>query len=728
MPTERQRREREKQDEISDEYIKDQFKNFICGSKNYYHDNKNSNTIGALVAQADGGGVGISKYKDLVIKEWELPDEFKDPIWKLDKAEEYFKLFNEAIVELYKLYNPPELEENWDIDYEKAGCKIDIDDDKLVTRMSNIDSNFLYKIVVFDGIIMNKSESMLYPKRIVYRCNSCSILYEEKHNKCNNCENKNSIKLSDKDTTWSDYEHMTIQERQDDMNKKLISTTPKTLELYVKDSLTNKFKPGDNVRVTGFLKPKKDITEESLNAGLSSISLPKVSRIVDVYNIQYIGTPQDVILAEPSKYITHFDERAILNLRKKYSDDQEFFEILSNSFVPEIYGRLNEKKALLLQAVGPGVSDRGRWWINILLLGDPGTGKSHLGDAACELNMHFAKAVGKGASGVGLTASIISVNGINRLSIGAAVMADKGLCFIDEFSNISDEHKEHLRECMESGTFSMNKQGFNVILNARGPYLIASNPDVGTYSTQNSITENVKISPAILSRFDFIFVMVDTRDKGHHQKIRTQITARINKKKSPLLPQEDSKTEIIDKESLKKYIFYAKTRDSEPYVLPEARTLLDNFHDDLMTPERSSDITADTRAFQGMLRIAMALTRLLLKTEVTKEIAEMTIKLMNTAYESTGMKVGNSTGLNMNMIYPQQLDRLNPKKAFAMVMKNLTKGNTKSVEKEAVMFELRDMLKIDLTECYELWNKMDRAGALMVENGRYYKLNYDNLI
>lgn len=737
MVTERQRRTKELTKLMTDSYIKDRFKEMICGSKNYFDNKASNNSITSLISKADGGGIGINKYMTLQVKHYDIPDELLDPIWKLNQSEHYFNLFSEAVIELFKDFYPPEDEENWDIEYERAECKIDVDDDKLLTSLGKINNDyFLDKLVIFDCVIINRTDTLIDVEERVFKCKSCGASQNDKNMKCVACEERNTVIFSSTDSKKISYEIMTVQERQDDIDKRITSTTPQTIDVVMKGSLVKRFKPGDSVRITGIVKPRIDTTvQESLNkaAAKDFVNLTKIQFIVDVHNAKHIGTAQDIILADPSKLLTERDMKVIHGIRKRYTDS-ELLDVLKNSFVTHIYGLQSVKEALLIQAVGPGSIKGGRDWINIALFGDAGVGKTQVADGACKINIHYAKAVGKGASGVGLTASIIKDDrGMPRLSIGAAVLADKGLCFIDEYSNIPDEYKEHIRECMESGTLTINKQGVNQVLNARGPYLVVSNPDSGKYMPYNSLTENIKISPAILSRFDIIFVITDNVNKKEDQKVRTNITARYNADEIPITnnKEEDNQTtttDKIDEEFIIKYIFYAKTRTETIKILKEAYKRFDSFHDDLRTPLKSSDITATPRQFEGMLRIAMAITRLLLKTEVTEEIADFTIKLLNHAYESTGMKLGNSVGLNQTAIYSKPLDKIHPKKAFIMIMQNLTKDNTESVEKEAVILELKDKAKMDIPDAYELWAKMEKAGSLMVENGRYYKLDYDNLI
>lgn len=679
-----------------------------------------TNSIGSLLAKSDGGSTGVSNYMTLTVKEWELPNEFKEPMWKLNQAEKYLKLFNEATQELFEQYYPKELEEHWDIEYDKAECKIDIDDDLLVCKMGKISSNFMDKLIVFDCIIVSKSDINLSIDTKIFRCGGCNALYDSRIKKCPTCESKN-ITFSRVDSKLIDVEFMTVQERQDDMMIGT-STTPKQLELIVKGSLTKRFKAGDNVRVTGIVKSYSNISDEKLNKEIDNNFVDTITFkfIVDVHNIQHTSTSQDMIIANPSTYITEHDQMAILGLRKKYMNDIDLLNILTNSFAPHIFGHQIIKQSILIQSVGSAMVKGQRNNINIFIVGDPGIGKSKLLEAATKINLHSARAVGKGASGVGLTASVTKDDkGMPRLSIGAAVLADKGLCVIDELSNISDEHKAHLLECMENGTFTVNKHGINQTLNARAAFLIASNPDSGKYSSYNSLKENISLSPQLFSRFDIIFVVLDNVNKDEDQKLRVHLTAIYNNEEPP--KAIESNTDRISEDLLKKYLVYAKINNIDNIkISKEAYQRFDNFHDDLRTPVRSSDITATPRQYEGMLRISMALSRLLLKSEVTEEMADYVIKLLNIAYESTGMKLGNSTGLNQIAIYSKDLTKMSKEKAFVEVMINLTNDNKNMVDREDTVLELMDKLHIPQSEAYRLFDKMLNNGKILTpERGKY---------
>lgn len=117
---------------------------------------------------------------------------------------------------------------------------------------------------------------------------------------------------------------------------------------------------------------------------------------------------------------------------------ENIYERLANSIAPEIYGHMDVKKSLLLTLVGgvdtneTGMKIRGA--INVLLVGDPGVAKSQLLSYVDRLALRSQYTTGRGSSVVGLTAAVVkdSVTGEMVLEGGALVLADRGICCIEE--------------------------------------------------------------------------------------------------------------------------------------------------------------------------------------------------------------------------------------------------------------------------------------------------------
>lgn len=172
---------------------------------------------------------------------------------------------------------------------------------------------------------------------------------------------------------------------------------------------------------------------------------------------------------------------------------------------------------------------------HILLLGDPGIGKSQLLKFAAEILPHSIYVNATASSTSGLTVTVNRDNNEQSLEAGALILADHGICAIDEFDKISDSSS--LLEAMEQQTVSIAKAGVICQLKCRVGVIASANPVNGCYNKAKAFKDNTKISNAILSRFDLIFLLVDKPDPERDRKLAEHIM-KIHNNKRKRRPQE----------------------------------------------------------------------------------------------------------------------------------------------------------------------------------------------
>ncbi|EPY28279.1 minichromosome maintenance protein 8 [Strigomonas culicis] len=201
----------------------------------------------------------------------------------------------------------------------------------------------------------------------------------------------------------------------------------------------------------------------------------------------------------------------------------QWFHRLAASVAPALYGLDLLKEATLLAVLcgTPRAGGIQRHSIHLLLVGDPGLGKSQLLRAACTVAPRSAFVCAHTASSCGLTMTLARdpVSGEATFEAGAVVHGDGGVTCIDEIDKSAGEHKA-LLEVMEQETVSIAKAGLIFSMPVRTSLLAAGNPIGGRFDLSKPITANVNLSPALLSRFDIVVCLRDalrnTRQLTHH--------------------------------------------------------------------------------------------------------------------------------------------------------------------------------------------------------------------
>lgn len=149
---------------------------------------------------------------------------------------------------------------------------------------------------------------------------------------------------------------------------------------------------------------------------------------------------------------------------------------------------------------------------------------------------------GNTTSTTGLTVSMTKeAGGEAGIEAGALVLADQGICCLDEFDKMAKSHQDGLLEAMEQQQISIAKAGVVASLPARCSIIAAANPKHGNYNMSKSVAENLNMATPILSRFDLVFILRDRADKEQDRMVASNIMNHHRGKVSATDKQEAAK-------------------------------------------------------------------------------------------------------------------------------------------------------------------------------------------
>ncbi|KFO96941.1 DNA helicase MCM8 [Calypte anna] len=537
-----------------------------------------------------------------------------------------------------------------------------------LTQLKNVRANCYGKYIALRGTVVRVSNIKPLCTKLAFVCGTCGdvqavSLPDGKYTlptKCLVPECRGRSFTADRSsplTTTVDWQSVKVQELMSD-DQREAGRIPRTIECELVQDLVDSCVPGDMVTITGIVKVSS--TEEGASKN-------KNDKCMFLLYIE-ANSVSNCKGQKPKNFDDETFQRSFMefSLKDLYAvqeiqAEENLFRLIVNSLCPAIYGHEASLALALFGGCQKFVDDKNRIPVrgdpHVLVVGDPGLGKSQMLQAVCNVAPRGVYVCGNTSTSSGLTVTLSrdGTSGDFALEAGALVLGDQGICGIDEFDKMGNQHQA-LLEAMEQQSISLAKAGIVCSLPARTSIVAAANPVGGHYNKAKTVSENLKMGSALLSRFDLVFILLDTPNEDHDHLLSEHVMAiRAGKQAAcssavvtrtssqdhsvlqvvsdrpllerlKILPGENF--DAIPHQLLRKYVGYAR-QYVHPNLSPEAAQVLQEFYLELRKQNQGADSTPiTTRQLESLIRLTEARSRLELREKSTKEDAEDVIEIM----------------------------------------------------------------------------------------------------
>ena len=687
--------------EYTKDGLSDEVRMFLTRHKDMYNRYKYLEQIDGMMSK--GSKYIIIDYNDLV-------EEPKIERFFHTEPDRILDAFSQAIGEVLKTRFPGYAESI------KGTIRARIANFPLHRSLRQINSETISHITSVSGMVVRASEVKPLAKELIYRCpdghkTTVSLVQGmsvEVPAVCSNmdCKHRN-LEMSVKESDFIDFQILRLQELPEDLPPGQI---PHYIDVNIKQDLVDNARPGDRIILTGVVRIEQEPVR-GVSQGHSGLHRLRI----EGNNIEFLGGRGTKTSRKMEREeISPEEEKIIQGLLHSPG----IYERLVESFAPHITEHEVIKEAIILLMVGSnqkqmpdGSKTRGD--INIFLVGDPGTAKSEMLKFCARIAPRGLYTSGRGSTAAGLTAAVVKdKSGMLMLEAGAVVLGDQGLVCIDEFDKMKNEDRSALHEVMEQQSASIAKGGIVATLNARTSILAAANPVGGRYDPFKTIVDNAQIPLPLLTRFDLIYIIRDRPSAARDEGIARHIITRHSSRRS-------ANRNIIDPDILTKYLAYAKrfnpelTDEAVDIILKHYLKVRSNFD------QEGGNIQATPRQLEGIIRLATARSRLLMKDLVEEEDATRAIYLMDSMMAEAGFDA-NTSSVDVLTLYGKGSTQINKSQVFMDILRTLEGDEKVPVPEKTLLDELTKTNMFDHLEAKQFLDKMKNSAMIYESKPNHY--------
>ncbi|BFU22709.1 DNA replication licensing factor, putative [Entamoeba histolytica HM-1:IMSS-B] len=622
-------------------------------------------------------------------------------------------------------------------------CIVRVQIPKPTSTIKELKASSIGKLICIKGTVIRASSIKPHLVSMVFCCSTCKANKEvtfrdgkyTEPKKCHLCGSSSFIPMRNT-VKVTETQRIRIQEVDEGEGR-----IPRSIEIELVNELVNTCVPGDTVIVSGVLRRNDSITKQFKRKNKSQTIYEPYIAVNYLENCRAETGDRD---------ITEFSEKD-MKFIEILKEKNNLLRLLVHSLCPPIYGHYIVKTAIVLVLFG-GTRKHDiakiRADSHLLIVGDPGLGKSQMLRAVANIVPRGVYVSGSSTTKTGLTVALHRYSGTSDFTLesGALVLGDQGVCCIDEFDKMERADYSSLLEAMEQQSISIAKAGICCTLLARTSVIAAANPVEGHFNCGKTVSENINMPSPLLSRFDLIFVLVDNPDAEADKELSNHIIKmhsgkNIQRKYSQLSISQISSTgttqstngrislrdylsdhsvessDPLPPRLFRKYLAYARA-NIHPQLNEEAKLELQRFYIELRQSYKEDDDTpVTTRQLESLIRLTEARAKAECREIATKDDAMDVIEIFKIA-SLTGLGgISNSPVIDFRAMGGVRGGKSKMLKSLMRVFQTEAKKKNSNILTKNEIQQIASQLHVP--DMQDLVDQLNNEGFLLKQSGGY---------